>query len=390
MIPLHVHGRLDTRIPQAILGRITRTSWPRDERARLIRCLEPGLEDPDLEGYAAVLSTTQEGPAAPRLVRVPSLGHLEEGDIVALQPSGFVRTLFRVSSPHNALFATDRCNSLCVMCSQPPRPTDDTGRVDELLSLLDLIPPETKELGVTGGEPTLLEDGLLRVLERAKERLPTTAIHLLTNGRAFANAAFSSRLAGIGHTDLVLGIPLYSALASEHDYIVQARGAFDETVRGLLQLARQGVRVEIRVVLHRLTIPHLVELVEFLYRNLTFAEHVALMGLEPMGFGAAHFEWLYQNPLDYADELRRATRFLAERGMAVSLYNLPLCLLPRDLWPFAVASISDWKRDYPAVCAGCEVRDRCGGVFSSALAYRLGASLFPISLGDPDDRPSMY
>lgn len=69
---------------------------------------------------------------------------------------------------------------------------------------------------------------------------------------------------------------------------MQAHGAFDQTVAGLHQAARNGIRVEIRVVLHRLTIPRLTRLVEYIYRNLSFVEHVALMGLEYVGHAKEH------------------------------------------------------------------------------------------------------
>jgi hypothetical protein len=39
--------------------------------------------------------------------------------------------------------------------------------------------------------------------------------------------------------------------------VVQARGAFDETVLGVLKLKDKGQRVEIRVVLHALTAPRI-------------------------------------------------------------------------------------------------------------------------------------
>jgi hypothetical protein len=49
------------------------------------------------------------------------LSHLKAGDIVVMHPrSGHVRTLFRPDSEHNALLVTERCNSFCLMCSQPP------------------------------------------------------------------------------------------------------------------------------------------------------------------------------------------------------------------------------------------------------------------------------
>ena len=50
-------------------------------------------------------------------------------------------------------------------------------------------------------------------------------------------------------------IPVYASTDSVHDYVVQAKGAFDETILGILKLKDRGQRVEIRVVLHAVTAP---------------------------------------------------------------------------------------------------------------------------------------
>jgi len=61
---------------------------------------------------------------------------------------------------------------------------------------------------------------------------------------------------------------------------VQADGTFDETVRGILNLKRQGVLVEVRVVVHKQTYDRLPQLARFIARNLTFVDQVVWMGLE--------------------------------------------------------------------------------------------------------------
>jgi len=117
---------------------------------------------------------------------------------------------------------------------------------------------------------------------------------------------------------------------------------------------------------HKLTIPRLNDLAHFIYRNLPFASHVALMGLEITGFTRPNLSKLWIDPYEYQSELKRAVEYLAIRGMSVSVYNHPLCLLPRDLWKFARRSISDWKNVYFEVCGSCGVRQQCGGFFMSA------------------------
>ena len=163
------------------------------------------------------------------------------------------------------------------MCSQPPREEDDSWRIGELINLLQLIDRDLPFLGITGGEPCLLGEGLVEVLRTAKRYLPNTVLHILTNGRLFADRAFArsfDQAAG----QVVLGVPVYSDNATDHDYVVQADGAFNETLNGLHNLAERGHRIEIRCVLHRQTVHRLQELADFLYWNLPFAEHVALMG----------------------------------------------------------------------------------------------------------------
>jgi hypothetical protein len=53
------------------------------------------------------------------------------------------------------------------------------------------------------------------------------------------------------------------------------------------------------------------------------------------------------------------------------------CRADRELWPFAVRSISDWKNDYLDLCRGCAVRQDCGGVFTTS-GQRLSQHLQPI------------
>jgi His-Xaa-Ser system radical SAM maturase HxsC len=164
----------------------------------------------------------------------------------------------------------------------------------------------------------------------------------------------------------MVGIPLYSDLSHVHDYVVQADGAFGETIRGILNLKRLNQRVEVRVVVHRQTYKRLPQLAEFIARNLTFVDHVTFMGLEMTGFTRANLDKLWIDPYDYQSELRRAVLDLAARRMHVSIYNHQLCTLDRALWPFARKSISDWKNKYMAECDGCAVRQQCGGFFASA------------------------
>ncbi|MGS1018105.1 His-Xaa-Ser system radical SAM maturase HxsC [Allosphingosinicella humi] len=305
--------------------------------------------------------------------------YIADGDVLRLMPDrSELRALYRRSATHNSFLLTERCNNYCLMCSQPPRDVNDDWIVDEIIQALPLIDPDTTEIGFTGGEPTLLGERLLELVRACKSYLPRTALHVLTNGRSFAKEDFAERLGRIGHPDLMLGIPVYSDLAHIHDYVVQADGAYDETIRGIINLKRHGVRIEIRVVLHKQTVGRLAELASFLSRNLLFVDHVALMGLEIMGFTRANLDKLWIDPADYRTELRQAVQTLDRARIRVSIYNAQLCLTDPSIWRFARRSISDWKQEYLPACEGCSVMDRCAGFFASAK-YRHSDRIRPVS-----------
>jgi His-Xaa-Ser system radical SAM maturase HxsC len=219
------------------------------------------------------------------------------------------------------------------------------------------------------------------VLTAVRDQLPETTVHVLTNGRGFAADEVASAWAAIAHKRLMAGIPLYSAVDAVHDYVVQARGAFDETVLGILRLKDKGQRVEVRVVLHAITAPRLRETCAWLARNLPFVDHVALMGLENTGFALANQNLLWMDPLDYQADLAYGVEVLRTAGVNVSVYNLPLCLLDRSVWHVAVQSISDWKNAYLSECDGCAVKARCAGFFSTGRP-RFSRRITPIVAAD--------
>lgn len=315
------------------------------------------------------------------------------GDVVGLAPEGgLVTILWRRGSRANTLLATERCNSLCLMCSQPPREVDDTHRVEHLTQIITLIDPEETQLGISGGEPTLLDDGLIEVIRTVRRHLPGTSLHVLSNGRRFADPGLARAMAGAAPEAVTWGIPLYGDVASLHDHVVQAEGAFAETMAGLYNLAAVGATVEIRVVLTRPTVARLEALARFIYRALPFAAHIAFMGLEPMGFARRNRALIWIDPADYAGALSRAVHRLAALGMTVSIYNLPLCVLPADLLAFARASISDWKNDFAPACAPCPARQDCAGFFTSADSRWIGRDVGPLDHWPPaahqETRPS--
>jgi His-Xaa-Ser system radical SAM maturase HxsC len=296
-----------------------------------------------------------------------AFSYLSDGDIIQIGAErGDIAVLFQRNAQHHTFLLTERCNHYCLMCSQPPRDIDDGWIVDDLMAAIPLINRETPEILFTGGEPTLLGTQLIDLVRQAKSYLPESGLHILTNGRRFRDNAFAAQLAEVGHHDLMLGIPIYSDQSDRHDYIVQADGAFDETVRGIMNLKRNKLRVEIRVVIHQQSYERLPQLAQFIARNLTFVDQVVFMGLEMTGFTRANLDQLWIDPLNYQPQLVEAVQFLSDSRIHTSVYNHQLCITDHRLWDYARKSISDWKNEYMPECEGCSVRESCGGFFASA------------------------
>lgn len=391
-LPLHTHAEVHADrdrllkvldIREALAGR-----WPLDRVALDLRDgpsvdLE-ALANLGLAGVVAARPAPRTPDSIPVRVidpRVPKV--VAPGDAIRVRPgTSLVSNLYRRGANANTLFATEMCNSRCVMCSQPPREEDDRSwRLREMLDLVPLIDRELDWLGVSGGEPTLLGDGLVHVIEACARELPSTRLHILTNGRRFADEVFSERFT-MALDRVVWAVPLYADIARLHDHVVQAHGAFEETLNGLYTLGERRHRLEIRLVLHALTIDRLGEFASFIYRNLPFVEHVALMGLEPMGYAKLNRDQLWVDPVDYGEAVTEAAWFLADRGIAASIYNVPLCTLPRRAWPLARRSISDWKNAFDPACMNCAMRDECCGFFVSAGAEWKSRAIRPVDGGD--------
>jgi His-Xaa-Ser system radical SAM maturase HxsC len=290
---------------------------------------------------------------------------LELGDIVVPDPSkNHAFVLYRESDAHHALLLTNRCNSYCLMCSQPPTKHDDSWLIDEALDVINHLKNSPSVLGLTGGEPLLLGASLQRILDALATQHPTTRVEVLTNGRLFSDPVVAAAVLGSVQANVRWLVPLYGHADFLHDFVVQAHGAYEQTLAGLLTLQEHGQQVQLRIVLIDPVLRVLDELCGFIGRNLPFVREVALMACEPIGFALANREHCEVDLADWTDGLKRASKTLDRHAVPHLFMNAPLCALPETLWHVAHKSISDWKNSYAAECDRCTVKEQCSGLFA--------------------------
>ena len=287
------------------------------------------------------------------------------GDVVSITEQGTASILWEVDTQHPALYVTDLCNSKCIMCPQNEGLSE---HYDECLKLLDLIDlPKGHTIGITGGEPTLNMDRLVEILKKIAKKTPNTSVHILTNGRLFANPENVKKIASVEKIDVSFGVPLYSSIAEEHDYIVGVKGAFSETIDGIYNLGKYNQKIEIRVVVMRQNYKQLKLLANYIYRNLPFVVHVALMGMEYHGNAETNYDLVSIDAFDYKNNLFDAVREFVRYDMVVDVYNIPLCLVDSRIKNFCRDSISTWKKSYLPKCEDCKLKSECCGVFATSF-----------------------
>lgn len=286
-----------------------------------------------------------------------------EGDVLLCVPKrGIAQRLFRRSSRHNTILLTERCDQLCVMCSQPPKNSNDAWLFPHFERALHLVDANV-QIGVTGGEPTLYKDELLGMIERVGQDRADISYHILSNGQHF-EPEDRGRLSRLHRqTNITWGVPLYSHKEKVHDEIVGKDGAYNRVLENLFLLASTKAKIELRTVITAKNVFDLPNLAKFVASHLPFVSDWAVMGMEPVGYAKANRQQLFFDHSVFPQPLVNAARISDLRGRPCHFYNIPRCTVPKGIRGHCVDSISDWKKKFLPECEGCSEISICSGFF---------------------------
>jgi len=269
--------------------------------------------------------------------------------------------ILRQSSEHNTLLITERCDQLCVMCSQPPKDYE-LDLFDEYRRALPYAAPNAV-IGISGGEPLLYKKQVFDLIKSTAKLRPDLGFHILTNAQHLTPEDIPL-LAGLPPGRVKFAVPLYAAEPDFHDEIVGKVGAFASAIDGIAVLMESGAEVEIRTVVMKQNADRLVDLARLLAWNMPDIDHWAVMQLEYIGFARKNWDSIFfDHSIDY-DPLSRAIGAAEQHGVRCFLYNMPLCTLPEHLRHLAPPTISDWKKKLFDQCANCGASSGCSGFFA--------------------------
>ena len=110
----------------------------------------------------------------PGVVELPqnAISSFREGDVISIEPEGIIQLLWQANSFSNVLFVTNACNCRCLMCPQKLGKHDEM-LFDQNIQMLKLVRnQQIKQIGITGGEPTLRIDDLHSLISLCKKYFP--------------------------------------------------------------------------------------------------------------------------------------------------------------------------------------------------------------------------
>jgi len=286
-----------------------------------------------------------------------------------------------------------QCNINCVFCSNPVSGYRDTGerytfaefekkwkRYLETGHAFLKFDTGYDFISLTGGEPTCNPE-FLKILALLRKTWPDRPVQLLTNARMCKYEKFCAPLMKIAGPSLEIKVPVCGYDAKTHEAITRTPGSFPDTIQGLrnmFALRSAGQRIGVRIILNKIQLKWLEKLLVFLLDEFPELDRVELLFVEYEGMAAHNFRTLDVSMKDCGAELGRLLPLLL-RFRETGILHMPLCALPKGLWPFAWRTLDPMKVLFAPQCARCRVRKYCVGIHRSYAAKKGTSEFRPFS-----------
>jgi len=294
-----------------------------------------------------------------------------ESDVVDISEKGILYRWYSVEEGDAGIATTPKCNSNCIMC-----PASDLERkrkglpIDVIKTIINYMPDDLHYFTITGGEPTLVgEESFLDIYRTVRTHMPNTKILLLTNGRTLGNKEFFDKFVMEDIDKLRIAIPIHGSTSEKHDYITQSPGGFVQTMRGIKNVEKAGIELELRIVVSKLNCEDIDSIAQLIKKYFPEVSIVNFVGLEMRGNCAINSEKVIISYEEAFAKSKNAITYLLMNGIDAALYNFPYCMIDKDYWPLARKSISAYKSNFYDECSVCNMNRSCCGIFTATKAF---------------------
>jgi len=214
------------------------------------------------------------------------------------------------------------CNNKCVFCVQGNKRTYVQEKsFADLCSILEKNKNRADGVVFTGGDPTIRHDFL--ELVRCAKKNSYKIIQIQTNGRMLAYFDFCKKSIEAGANDFCISI--HGSTGKIHDFLTGAKESFSQTVLGIKNLTKLGVRVSTNTVITKTN-----------YRNLpSLANLLILLNVSQYQFAFPHIihsadvnkEWLIPRKSTVMKYVKKALSMGEKAGIRVMTEAIPYCLM---------------------------------------------------------------
>lgn len=277
-----------------------------------------------------------------------------------------------------SMHVTDLCNEKCGFCVVgSPLAKSDSVRYEELITFLVMNAGDGFEsLNLHGGEPTILPR-LMDLLETA-QTFGYRDVQIQTNARRLKDMSFVRKLAERGVRGFV--ISLHGADSHVQDCLTQTPGGFAETIEGIRNAKKAGLRVQVNTVVTRMNMGQLGNICRLCVE--LGVDQINISNLHPVGSGYFALDMQAPTVRETRTHLLPVLDELVPQGHTITLEGYPLCVIApyqhlavedgsrfiRMLYQGEVYDnydqfMDDQTRQYGAPCDGCPLRQDCGGVY---------------------------
>lgn len=285
--------------------------------------------------------------------------------------------------------AWNKCNSKCIMCTNPTEfQARDSFKDYSFAQLKGRISAakifDGKEnliddkIIFTGGEPTIHPD-FFKILTFTRKKYPPVIIELDTNGRRFCYAPFTKKVLKFRPVNIYTSFHGFDA--KTHDAITRTPGSFSQTVKGIktiLKYKSLGLhQLELRIIITKLTYQYAEKILQFIKRIFPGIDRVVIIFMEMEGQAGKNFKIVGTTHTEFRKFIPKIAKWIPEfRGFR--FYHFPLCTIEPSLWKYTWRTLPDYEIIFLSVCKNCLYKKYCLGIHKDYLEKVGGKEFKPI------------